>query len=382
MGNTSVHKTMLYMNNEHDKILNKRNGLHVMYKRKYNTLVREQDLLEKAITQFQGVTGAVLEVRQREQIERLELNRRADARGYLRHGNTEIPLLIEVKIRPTKATLGAIVQQFKQYPQRGLLVADYINPMMADRLRELDIWFLDTVGNAYINEPPILIYIRGNRPETLMGTTTKRRAFQPTGLKVVYAFLCKPELVNAPYRDIASAADVALGTVGWVITDLTDLGYIVKMGRNQRRLKKLDKLFERWVEAYPDQLRPKLLIGKFTSNEPEWWNKTAKLQNLNAYLGGEIAAEYLTHYLKPETKTVYVRERPQDLQLNFKMRKDPRGDIELLDTFWNIEYDRADKKIVHPILIYADLLATGDPRNIETAEMIYETEIVGHLQDN
>jgi hypothetical protein len=353
-----------------------------MYEPKYNNLVREQDLLEKAITQFKGATGVVLEVHQWEQAEHLELIGRADARGYIKYGNVAIPLLIEVKIRPTKAMLGAIVQRFKQYPERGLLVADYINPMMADRLKELDIWFLDKVGNAYINEPPILVYIRGNRPETFIGTKTKRRAFQPTGLKVVYALLCKPGLVNVPYRDIASAAGVALGTVGWVLTDLKELGYIVKMGKNQRRLTKLKKLFERWVEAYPDQLRPKLLIGKFTSNEPEWWNKTAKLMNLNAYLGGEIAAEYLTNYLKPEIKTVYVRERPQDLQLNFKMRKDPRGDIELLDTFWNTEYDWADKKIVHPILTYADLLATGDPRNIETAEMIYETEIAGHLRED
>jgi len=353
-----------------------------MHEQKYNNLAREQKLLEEAITKFKGVTGVVLEVQQWEQTEHLELNRRAIARGHIRHGNVEIPLRIELKIRPTKVMLGVLLQQFKQYPERGLLVADYINPVMADRLKELDIWFLDTVGNAYINESPIFVYIRGNRPETPIGTITKRRAFQATGLKIVYAFLCKPELVNAPYRDIASAADVALGTVGWVITDLKELGYIVKMGKNQRRLKKLKKLFERWVEAYPDHLRPKLLIGKFTSNEPEWWNKTTKLMNLNAYLGGEIAAEYLTNYLKPETKTIYARERPQDIQLHFKMRKDPRGDIELLDTFWNIEYDWPDKKTVHPMLIYADLLATGDPRNIETAEMIYEMEIAGYLQDN
>jgi hypothetical protein len=29
-------------------------------------------------------------------------------------------------------------------------------------------------------------------------------------------------------------------------------------------------------------------------------------------------------------------------------------------------------QIVHPILIYADLVATGDSRNLETARMIYD----------
>jgi hypothetical protein len=187
--------------------------------------------------------------------------------------------------------------------------------------------------------------------------------------------------VNAPYRDIADAADVALGTVGWVITDLKEMGRLVEMGKKRRRLKGLKKLFDRWVEAYPEQLRPKLLIGKYTTTEPVWW-KNIKLQELGAYMGGEIAAEYLTHYLKPEIKTVYVRKRSQDLQLAFRMRKDPDGEIELLKAFWNVGYDWIDKKIVHPILIYADLLATGDPRNIETAEMIYEKDIAEHLRED
>ena len=106
-----------------------------MHEQKYNNLAREQKLFEEAITKFKGVTGVVLEVQQWEQTEHLELNRRAIARGHIRHGNVEIPLRIELKIRPTKVMLGVLLQQFKQYPERGLLVADYINPVMADRLK-------------------------------------------------------------------------------------------------------------------------------------------------------------------------------------------------------------------------------------------------------
>ncbi|NOZ09511.1 MAG: hypothetical protein GXP09_00465 [Gammaproteobacteria bacterium] len=346
-----------------------------MNQTKLQALDREQNLLDKACEFFHKTTGL------RVVIEQLEPAKGADAFGYLKNGGVETPVLIEVKHHPTKAVVGAIAQQFKQYPEKGMLVADYINPLMADRLKELNIWFMDTVGNAYINEPPVLVYVKGNRPEQKIGKMPKRRAFQPTGLKVVFAFLCNPELVNAPYRDIAHAADVALGTVGWVVTDLKDLGHLVDMGKKRRRLKGLKKLFERWVEAYPDQLRPKLLIGRFTTNE-KVWKKNVKLQNLGGYMGGEIAAEYLTHYLIPEFKTVYVRGRPQGLQLAFKMRKDPNGEIELLETFWNVECDWIDNKIVHPILIYADLLATGDPRNIETADMIYEKEIARHFREN
>jgi len=192
--------------------------------------------------------------------------------------------------------------------------------------------------------------------------------------------------VNAPYREIAEVAGVALGTVGWIVTDLKDMGYIVEIDKRKRRLKGRKKLFHRWVEAYPEQLRPKLLIGKYTTTEPAWWKNT-KFKKLAAYLGGEIAAEFLTHYLTPEIKTVYVREKPQELLLAFKLRKDPHGDVELLKAFWNIKCDNInnkgmDKKIVHPILVYADLLATGDPRNIETAEMIYAKNIAEHLRED
>jgi hypothetical protein len=55
-----------------------------------------------------------------------------------------------------------------------------------------------------------------------------------------------------------------------------------------------------------------------------------------------------------------------------RLRADPRGEIEVLDAFWNFEDEKDLPETVPPLLIYADLLATLDPRNIETAQMIYD----------
>jgi len=41
-----------------------------------------------------------------------------------------------------------------------------------------------------------------------------------------------------------------------------------------------------------------------------------------------------------------------------------------------------DKDTVHPILVYADLIASGDKRNIEIANMIYEKEITGLIRED
>jgi hypothetical protein len=338
-------------------------------------------LINKVIKVFHKTTGLDIDIEK-------YARDKVDAIGDLRLGDIVIKLAIEAKLQPTKAYTGYLYQKFtRNLPaDQGLLVADYINPVMAERLKDHDIWFLDLAGNAYINKLPVYIYIKGNKPAEPAGKEPRPRAFQPMGLKVIFALLCQPEWINLPYREIARIADVALGTVGWIIADLKDMGYIVEIDKRKRRLKKLKKLFDRWVEAYPEQLRPKLLIGRYTTTEPLWWKNT-KIKKMPVYLGGEIAAEYLTNYLTPEVKTVYVREKPQNLQLAFKMRKDPQGEIELFEAFWNTECDYINKtdkakETAHPILIYADLLATGDPRNIETAEIIYDNTIAGHLRED
>jgi len=114
--------------------------------------------------------------------------------------------------------------------------------------------------------------------------------------------------------------------------------------------------------------------------EHDWW-KQAPLHNFQACWGGEVAAAKLTKYLKPERATIYTRGKPGQLLLTNKLKKDPDGDVEVLETFWPVEYEWPHPELAPPLLIYADLLATGDARNIETARMIYEQELVGLIQE-
>lgn len=336
------------------------------------TTRHEADLLDRALAAFHAATGQRILVDQFENLHHQpDMARRVDAIGHLNIDGTHEPLAIEIKAKLTKPTLGAIAHQLMQCKEHGLLVTEYVNPVMAQHLKELGVFFIDTVGNAYLNLAPVLVYIRGNKPEKPATTAYKTRAFQPTGLKVLFAFLCNPELVNAPYRDIANAANVALGTVGWVINDLKELGHIAQLGKGHRVIRGRQKLLDRWVTTYPEQLRPKLLIGRYTAREKTWW-KQAAIHNFQAYWGGEVAAAKLTKYLKPEQIIIYVRDQPARLQLEFGMRKDPNGEIELLDAFWNRQCDIDDKDVTPALLTYADLLATGDQRNIETATIIYD----------
>jgi hypothetical protein len=89
-------------------------------------------------------------------------------------------------------------------------------------------------------------------------------------------------------------------------------------------------------------------------------------------LGGEVAASKVTKHLKPEKVIIYAHEIPGKLIIENKLRKATAGDIEILKPFWKFDHEFIDLGIVPALLVYADLMATGDDRNIETAGIIYD----------
>lgn len=64
-----------------------------------------------------------------------------------------------------------------------------------------------------------------------------------------------------------------------------------------------------------------------------------------------------------------------ELIYRFKFQKDPNGNVEILMPFWDFKWELAENGFVPPLLIYADLVATGDVRTTEAAEIIYDKYI-------
>jgi len=180
-------------------------------------------------------------------------------------------------------------------------------------------------------------------------------------------------LVNTPYREIAEAAGVALGTVGWVLQDLRRLGYIRETKARGRIHEDLPVLIDKWVEGYVRELRPKLRPRRYRVENADWW-KHEDLPGLEMWLGGEPAAAILTKHLRPELVTVYGDTRFATLARKIRAIRDDHGNLEVFQKFWVFELPQLDKRLplVPPLLIYADLVATADARNIETAQIIRE----------
>jgi hypothetical protein len=246
---------------------------------------------------------------------------------------------------------------------------------LAETLRNDGLEFLDTAGNAFINKPPIFIFIKGQKPKVEITKPLGARRNKPAGLKILFYLLCNPRFENESYRNISEAANVALGSVGWIMKELREQGFLIGIGKGRFKLIQKERLFHQWIEAYPGQLRPKQLLGRY-NGERDWWKNVA-LDGNRAQWGGEVAAARLTGYLKPESVTIYCDpDYVHQLLLENRLYKDDHGEIEVLAKFWKTAETKVPDQTVHPILIYADLLAAGNQRNVETAKLIYERHII------
>lgn len=338
---------------------------------------QEQRLLEGALAAFARATGLKAEAVAIEP--RTDKHRRPDALIDIRGAGKRRRFVAEIKRVDRKVALAAAKHQLERYGREGLLIAPYITAELADECRDkLDLQFIDVAGNAYLRAPGLYVFVKGERPkETTATALGYRGGGTATALRIIFAILCKPELLNAPYREIVRAADVALGAVGWVFFDLRERGLIAGgLRKRNLRLVEPQRILEEWATNYPIRLRPKLNPQRFQAPNPNWW-ENAHLKPQYAWWGGEVAADKLTNYLKPANYTIYVapdmrQATVRTLVAENHLRAAPQGNVEVLDAFWKFTTADIERGLVPPLLTYADLLATLDPRNLEVAKLIRE----------
>lgn len=311
----------------------------------------------------------------------------ADALVRIGYGGEQTRYVVEVKRWLTQATVGPIAAKLRELGTAGLLVTEYANPQVAEQLAKLGIAYADTAGNMNLHGPNFLVRTTGRKPQQTKRRPRPHRAFQPTGLKLIFALLCDPQKAAIGYRELAAYAGVANGTVGWVMADMQQLGYLHDLGgkRGTRRLFNLKRLLTQWAEAYALALRPRTLLGRYYIPTLQGW-KNWPLAEHNALWGGEPAAAIMTEYLRPGELTIYAEKLPAVLAAQQKFLKNPEAGhavaVEVRKKFWDFPTNTPHPVIVPPVLVYADLLVTGDARCIETAKTIYDGYLARLLPDD
>ena len=271
-----------------------------------------------------------------------------------------------------------------------LLLADYVNPSLADQLKGAGINFIDTAGNLFLSrEPGLYLYVEGKKPPVSQ-KEKPTRLFQPSGLTLLFGLLVEPESIHSPYRDLSRSNGVALGTVGWVKRDLREQGYLEPTGKDRFRLVRRKELLDRWVQGYASRLRPKLFLGEYrdlTNNLDtvvKSFRRYTLEQGLSWGLTGGFGADKLIHHYRGNTLTLFVESwRHNEALKHLKWLPATGGPITIIKAFSPHVLKLWGKQerypVVHPLLVYAELLYRATDRDLETARLIYHKHLESAL---
>jgi len=301
--------------------------------------------------------------------------------GLLESEYLERPLLVMVQTWAPQKDFNTLVSQIKSFPEKAILFADFVNPVMAEKLRKRSIAFVDCAGNLYIKDKSFNGYVKGKKSSKIRSKRVRGRAFNPAGLKLIFALFNQPRFLNSSYRDISNKINIALGSVGPVMDDLHSSGYILDDG--ERRLVNKKRLFERWVDGYLEKLRPKQILTCYTSEDKNWWQK-AEPEKFHGLWGGEVIIAKPTPFMEPESITLYFSSeaKHKDFAEYYGLKQDDAGEICVYKSFWSPVY-AGDDNIdgINPMIIYADIVDSINPGSWDVAKTFYGESIAGLLKE-
>ncbi|WP_129665985.1 type IV toxin-antitoxin system AbiEi family antitoxin [Phytoactinopolyspora endophytica] len=258
----------------------------------------------------------------------------------------------------------------------NLVVGDHINERSAAAFREAGLQFLDRAGNAWLTFDDVLVDVRGRtrgRGQIPAPQPKQRNLFSARRAQVIFVLLAWSAAIEASFRTIADASGVSVGQVQSTIKLLDDTGYLRQAG--SRQLLRRDELLDRWTAAYPTGLGPKLRLRDFFGNV-DHIEQVSNAQTL--LIGGEAAVEEL---LRPASITLYAEELDPRLPATNRWRTDREPNIHLRRKFWKPPFPEGAATRVRgfarapSLLIYADLIASGDSRQREAAGALREQDV-------
>lgn len=279
--------------------------------------------------------------------------------------------ITKASLNPTLATMQAVNNDNQQI----LLVTQYVTPQVSTELASKGINYLDCAGNClvrYAEKGNLIFQIFNQGRKKTKPQIKTYPVFQDAGLKVVFYLLQNADNVKMPYREIKEQTGVSLGSVNNVLDELIRRGFVCET-QNGRVIKDKKKLLDLWVSNYNEVLKPKLFVGTMAFRTEEKRNKWKDIELPQGMVwGGEPAANLTDGYLQPGCFDLYTELPAAHLMRTGAVKQDAGGEIHLYNKFWNWE---TETKTVPALLIYADLMGSGNSRCLEAAQRILENEL-------
>ena len=334
------------------------------------TKIMNKDMIKES----EIINDVVFNLRRLTNLESIEVKPRGPQVGYdynLIINNVEFAC--EVKIQVSKANYNLVLQQMRKLKEEVdlplLLASHYFAPDVFESFSAEGINVVDSSGNCKIEAKQLFINIIGQKSTPIK--QPKGKAFNEAGLKAVFYFLLNDTNINQPYRQISNNTGLSLGTITNVVEELLYEKFVIKTSKG-RILKNKRALLDTWQVHYNQTLKPKLLLKTMEfvdSDSRKDWELIALPDGV--CWGGEGGAYLTSKYLIPEQFDIYTEGPSINLMMTRKMRFEENGSIHVYQKFWRSQHER----VAPMILIYADLMGSGNSRCIEAAQKLIENGI-------
>ena len=264
-----------------------------------------------------------------------------------------------------------------------LVVADYITPKSKETLKSNGVNYIDSYGNAFLNLSNLKVYVEKGNAKPVYNVYSE--VFTRAGGQILFHLLQNPELINANQEHLAEISCVSLGSVSKTIKGLLKEGFSVKWDKEKKyQLVKREELLEKWVALFNEKILPAHKTGNYTSVATDNYKLKKTNSGVERCWGGEYGAKIITNYLNPEKYTLFTKEIT-DLMRLLRLVPDNDGKVSVYKPFWKpksiqlYQNDNHDEIPTNSLLVYAELIYSGNDRNIETAKIIFDEHIKPNL---
>lgn len=308
-------------------------------------------------------------------------NEPADGRIILAKDGHSLCVHAQVKSGLRAAHIAMLRERAAATTEPLLVVTQHVGEPMAQALRHAGLLFLDTAGNAHIDDGTWFVFLTGASAPT----APKARLLSPTVWKVAYALLRSREAQELSVRQLATVAGTSSGAASRAIQTLAQRGWVQNLGRGGQAVTDPRALWRAWELGYADRLGPKLYVTRATT--PGHGSVGAWVDTIRAelgplrLLGGEAAASEFGTGLVPSSAVVHVGQWDVQAMASLQLAPSPTGQVTVRRTFGHLNHDAQHEHLADAMLVRAELMSTPDER-LDGARETLAHRILERLPDD
>jgi hypothetical protein len=251
-----------------------------------------------------------------------------------------------------------------------VILAPRIGPEVGQIIRHAGAGYIDARGNLDVALGSAYeAHIEGRSGDVV---PAPGRSLGLAGYRVLFTLLATPARDWPSIRALAEAAGVSRQPVSDAVTRLRQDGSLVRTSRGYALLaQRYERVLEAWLAGYLHVVRPKLLIA--TLRRPEAVPSQLELAvaplldaaGAEWRYGGTAAGYRLAGHYRGDLTVVHVERPPANLARTLGARPDPHGNLIVMSVPSAAAMEGPE--VVHPLLVYTELMASPDERARESA---------------